>query len=188
MNVLSVPRLVSERLVLRAPRTDDAPALLDMHADAEVMRYWSTPPWTEAAQAQAWLERARLGGETGQALSWVITRSGEDHLIGTCAVFAIHRDSRRAEIGYGLARPYWGRGYATEAMRAVLSHAFGELDLRRLEADIEPANTASQRVLERLGFVEEGYLRERWEVDGVVSDSRLFGLLRREWKGLDDAG
>ncbi|NII11963.1 GNAT family N-acetyltransferase [Oleiagrimonas sp. C23AA] len=177
------PVLFGTRLRLRNPHPSDAAALLAMHANQEVMRYWSTPPWTSLTQAHDWLERAWQGAQTGQSYSWVISsREAPDTLLGTCALFAIQPGCRRAEVGYGLARPHWGHGYATEAMQAVVTHAFGAMDLRRLEADIDPDNHASQRVLERLGFVEEGYLRERWEVDGIVSDSRLFGLLRREWR------
>ena len=69
-----------------------------------------------------------------------------------------------------------------EALRALLDFGFGELDLNRIEADIDPRNGASARTLERLGFTKEGYLRERWIVGDEVSDTALYGLLRREWR------
>jgi RimJ/RimL family protein N-acetyltransferase len=69
-----------------------------------------------------------------------------------------------------------------EALPALVAHAFGALDLNRLEADIDPRNTASARVLERLGFRREGLLRERWIVNGEKSDSAIYGLLRAEWR------
>jgi RimJ/RimL family protein N-acetyltransferase len=69
-----------------------------------------------------------------------------------------------------------------EALQALLSYAFQTLDLNRLEADIDPRNHASARTLERLGFQKEGHLRERWIVDGEISDTWLYGLLRREWQ------
>jgi RimJ/RimL family protein N-acetyltransferase len=64
----------------------------------------------------------------------------------------------------------------------LLAYAFDELDLRRIEADVDPRNAASIRTLERLGFRREGYLRERWRVNGEVQDALFYGLLRREWR------
>ena len=91
-------------------------------------------------------------------------------------------DQPRAEIGYILGREHWGRGYAAEAQRRVVAHAFDDLGLHRLEADTHPDNAASSRSLERLGFRREGLLRERWEVAGEFSDSVLWGLLASEWR------
>jgi len=69
-----------------------------------------------------------------------------------------------------------------EALQALLEFGFGELDLNRIDADIDPRNSASARTLERLGFTKEGYLRERWIVGDEVSDTAIYGLLRREWR------
>ena len=77
---------------------------------------------------------------------------------------------------------HWARGYVSEALPALIDHAFGPLELNRLEADIDPDNAASKRVLERHGFVPEGVLRERWIVRGKPSDSAMYGLLAREWR------
>jgi len=89
--------------------------------------------------------------------------------------------NRRAELGYVLGSPYWRQGYMHEALQRLLAYAFDDLGLIRLEADIDPRNEGSERTLLRLGFVKEGYMRERWIVGDVVSDSAVFGLLRREW-------
>jgi len=69
-----------------------------------------------------------------------------------------------------------------EALQALLTYAFEVLDLRRIEADVDPRNTASIQILERLGFQREGFLRERWEVNGEIQDALFYGLIRREWK------
>jgi RimJ/RimL family protein N-acetyltransferase len=88
---------------------------------------------------------------------------------------------RSAALGYCLAEAAWGHGYATEAAAAVLTWAFATLDLNRVQAETDTRNAASARVLEKLGFVHEGTLREDCIVNGVVSDSWVFGLLRRDW-------
>jgi RimJ/RimL family protein N-acetyltransferase len=85
-------------------------------------------------------------------------------------------------LGYCLGEATWGHGYATEAARALLQWAFDTLDLNRVQAQTDTRNLASARVLEKLGFVREGTLREDCVVNGDVSDSWVFGLLRREWR------
>jgi RimJ/RimL family protein N-acetyltransferase len=85
-------------------------------------------------------------------------------------------------LGYCYGERAWGRGYATEAARALLQWAFATLDLNRVQAETDTRNAASARVLEKLGFVREGMLREDCVVDGDVSDSWVYGLIRREWR------
>ena len=128
------------------------------------------------------LQDTQEGYRTGSALQLGIERRADSALVGTCSLFHFHVASRRAEIGYVLGRPYWGSGYMHEALQALLGYAFQALDLNRLEADIDPRNRASARTLERLGFQKEGHLRERWIVNGEVSDTWMYGLLRREWQ------
>jgi RimJ/RimL family protein N-acetyltransferase len=96
-------------------------------------------------------------------------------------LFHFEEESRRAEIGYVLGKPYWGQGFAHEGVGALLAFAFGDLSLRRLEAEVDPRNVASAKVLNRLGFVQEGLLRERWALKGEICASTLYGLLRHEW-------
>jgi RimJ/RimL family protein N-acetyltransferase len=112
---------------------------------------------------------------------WGIVRHEDGLVIGTCTLFHIDESNRRAEIGYALGRAHWGKGYMREALSALLEYAFRTLGLHRIEADVDPRNEASIRLLERLGFQKEGYLRERWLVDGATHDTLFFGLLRKEW-------
>lgn len=173
--------LDTARLRLRPLRADDASALLAIFGDPLVMRYWSTPPWQSIADAHALVERDLAAMAAGQFLRLGLERRDDGALLGQCALFAFNNGGRRAEMGYSMAASAWGRGYMHEALQALLAHGFGTLDLHRVEADIDPRNTASARSLERLGFSREGHLRERWIVAGEVSDSDLYGLLAREW-------
>jgi len=93
----------------------------------------------------------------------------------------VQADHERAEIGFAVARSQWGRGLASEAVAELIAFAFERLQLHRLEADTEPRNERSLRLLERLGFRREGHLRERYYVDGERQDTVLLGLLRTEW-------
>ena len=175
-------------LTLRFLGKADLPAAYDIFSHSEVMRYWSYPPWTDRSQAEQWLRHVQEGYRTGDALQLGIERNADHILVGTCTLFQFHSASRRAEIGYALGRPYWGSGYMNQALQAFLRYGFQTLDLNRLEADIDPRNLASARTLERLGFQKEGHLRERWIVNDEISDTWLYGLLRREWQENSSAG
>ena len=174
--------LRTERLRLRPLASADAAALLAIFSEPRVMRYWSTLPWSGVEQAQAFIARDIEAMRNGDYLRLGLERLSDAQLIGQCTLFDFKRASRRAEIGYALDAGAWGRGYMHEALCALLEHGFGEQKLNRVEADIDPRNTASARSLERLGFAREGLLRERWIVDGEVSDTALYGLLARDWR------
>ena len=176
-----IPTLRTSRLKLRPIVTADALVLFEMFSDHEVTRYWSRPPMTHLAQARRLVRDVRAGYRSGDTLQFGIERTHDGALVGTCTLFHFYPLCRRAEVGYALGRPHWHQGLMHEALSRLVAYAFDDLDLVRLEADIDPRNDASARALERLGFVKEGFLRERWIVSGVASDSALYGLLRREW-------
>jgi ribosomal-protein-alanine N-acetyltransferase len=172
----------TERLILRKPQPSDEAAQFAMHADPEVMRYFSEPPWTDASRATRQIAEDIAAFEKEEFFRFAVELKATGEYLGSCSLFSEHRQNRRAEIGYALQRQHWGKGYMNEALGALLEHAFEDLDLNRLEADIDPRNAASAVCLERLGFISEGYLRERWIVGGEVCDSALYGLLRQDWK------
>jgi [ribosomal protein S5]-alanine N-acetyltransferase len=176
-----LPRLAGERVLLRGVRAGDFEDFYAIHSDRSVQRYWSFPAWTQRDQATAYFASALAGRDPAVRLCWAIARRDDDRLLGVATLFAIDRPQGRAEVGYALASAHWGQGYAREALRLVLAHAFDALGLRRIEADIDPRNAASCRVAERLGFVREGMLRERWVVAGETCDTALYGLLARDF-------
>jgi RimJ/RimL family protein N-acetyltransferase len=180
-HALPQPELRSARLRLRELRADDAPALYEVHSDPAVMRYWSFPAWTRPEQAVARIDFVRGQRERGEVLAWALADAATDRLVGSVAVFHLDRDQARAEIGYSLRADRHGQGLAQEALRAVLAYLFDELGLARVEADADPRNAPSCRLLERLGFVREGVLRARWRVAGEVCDSAIYGLLAPEF-------
>ncbi|QGZ39475.1 RimJ/RimL family protein N-acetyltransferase [Pseudoduganella flava] len=176
--------LTTARLTLRPPRPGDEDDLLAIHADPEVMRYFSETPWSDPERPARQIAQDAAAFAAREYFRFAIVLNETGRQIGNCTLRSLHWQNRRAEVGYALRRDYWGGGYMSEALRALLAFAFGELDLHRLEADIDPRNTGSTQCLERLGFQREGLLRERWIVGGEVHDSVLYGLLRREWAAL----
>jgi RimJ/RimL family protein N-acetyltransferase len=176
-------QLQTERLQLRPVRTSDAPAVFAIRSKPSVMRYSSSGPWTELVQAEKWIAQNIAAAASGEHLRLALAPLGQDQIIGSCLLFHLHHESRRAEIGYELNPEHWHKGYMHEAVTALLDYGFSTLGLNRIEADIHPDNLASARTLERQGFVREGLLRERWIVEGEVSDTVYYGLLAREWPG-----
>ena len=176
-----LPTLESPRLRLRCYRDDDVDALFALQSDRRVMRYWSYPAWTERRQAEDRLALIYKQLREEDVYIWVIADRDSDRMIGNAALFALNREQKHAEIGYSLMPDYQGRGLAQEAACMVLTFAFEALAMERIEADIDPRNTASCKLVERLGFVREGFLRERWRVNGEICDAAFYGLLRREF-------
>jgi ribosomal-protein-alanine N-acetyltransferase len=171
----------TERLLLRPLAAPDAAALFAIFSDPEVMRYWSSAPWSDIEQADQYIDSAARDLAAGTMLRVGIEVAATGQLIGQLALHHFDQQNRRCEIGYALGWAHWGKGYMAEAMGALLAHAFGELALNRIEADVDPRNPASMRALERLGFVHEGLLRERWIVAGEICDTAFYGLLKSDW-------
>ncbi|MBS0429889.1 MAG: GNAT family N-acetyltransferase [Proteobacteria bacterium] len=182
--VLSFPAphvLRTARLQLRPMRPADADALHAILNDPKVLRYWDTPPWPDVAHAREFIVDEQRALAEGESLTLGIYQDEPPRLIGECLLFALDWDAGRAELGFALAPGAWGCGYLHEAAGALLDYGFDRLQLRRIEAEINVGNAAAARALERLGFQHEGVLRERWAVNGRISDAAFYGLLAREW-------
>lgn len=177
---LPTPTLHTARLLLRPFADGDAEDLYALHSDASVLRYWDSPPWTDPARAERFLAVTRVMELEGTGARLVLERDGV--FLGWCGLSRVNHEYRSAALGYCLRQDAWGHGYATEAASTLLTWAFATLDLNRVQAEADTRNEASGRVLRKLGFVLEGTLREDCVVDGDVSDSWVFGLLRREWR------
>ncbi len=179
---LETPTLRTARLRLRPFVESDAGDLYAVQSNAVVLRYWDSSPWTEPERADRFIVACREMAEEGKGARLVVERADDGAFLGWCTLGRWNPDFRSAALGYCFAEAAWGHGYATEASRALLTWAFETLDLNRVQAELDTRNGASARVLEKLGFQREGTLREDCTVDGVVSDSWVYGLLRREWR------
>lgn len=174
---MSVPVIESARLRMRPLSVDDAEALHLIYADEEAMRWWSHSPHSSLDETR---EKVAKNTTNPDWRAWAITLIGDDSAIGTLATHE-KRQGRVVEIGYALARSHWGRGYAREAVSRLIDLLLREEGHRRVFADTDPENAASNRLLESLGFVREGHLRGEWETHIGVRDSFIWGLLAEEW-------
>lgn len=175
-----LPSLSSERLRLRWLDHDDVDALYEVFSDGPALRYWSHGPFSSRDDASIYLEAIHRGFDRGDLFQWGVALAGNNQVIGTCTLWHVDPVQARAEFGFIIGRPHWGKRYGREAASAVLAHAFDSLGMRRLEADVDPRNLHSLETLESLGFKREGYLRQRWLVNGETQDSILLGLLQHE--------
>ena len=182
MNWERLPAINTNRLSLRWISAEDVDDVYTIYSDPEVMRYWSTPPLADRNAASKLVSEIHESFKRRELLRWGIALRKDDTLIGSVTLFHPDFTHRRAEIGYALGRAHWGQGYMHETLKAVLTYAFEVLEFHRIEADVDPRNVASIRTLERLGFQREGYLRERWQVNGEIQDALFYGLLRPDWE------
>ncbi len=182
MTIPSFQVLETARLRLRHFSEADLPTFLAYRNDPEIARYQSWETIT-AGQARALIsEQLHLHpGTPGTWFQFAIALKTTDDLIGDCMLHVRADDPQQGEIGYTLAREEQGRGYATEAIRAVLTYAFETLDLHRVIATVDCRNTPSIRLLERVGMRREGhFLQDAW-YKGEWCDDYLYALLHVEW-------
>lgn len=184
---LPPPSIETGRLLLRPITDADADSLFALQSNPYVLRYWDSPPWIDRSSAVRFIDGCRRMEKEGTGVRLAIEQRLDQAFLGWCTFSSWNPDFRRGVVGYCLNEGAWGHGYATEAARALIRWAFDTLDLNRIQAETDTRNTASARVLEKLGFVREGTLREDCIVNGDVSDTWVYGLLRRDWSPLHHA-
>ena len=174
----------TERLVLRELRADDDRALYPLFADPEMMRYWGEPH-DSVATTTAMVKRIIDAYRAQTGIEWGVTLKSTGELIGKVCHHRLMKQHSRSEIGYILARPHWGQGLVHEALRAIIEFGFDAMKLHSTEAQLDPKNERSARVLERLGFVKEAHLRENYFVHGGFVDTAIYSLLRARFAGTE---
>lgn len=174
------PVIETARLTLRQVRDSDAEAIFAFRRDPDVSRY-NAAPYEELEEARALIERLTRQFVTKTTLSWAVTLTGDNQVIGLCGFGYWARHNRIAELGFDMAKSHWGQGLIPEAAVAVVRFGFEQMNLNRIVAEVHGNNVASIRVMEKLGFVLEGILRDDGYENGAFYDQRLYGLLRREY-------
>ena len=175
-------QILTERLLLREYTETDWPAVLEYQRDPRYLRFNSWNDRTEEqvrAFVQAFVDAQRE--QPRKRFAFAVTLKANGQLIGNCNIRKNRPEDRVAEMGYEIAPLYWGKGYATEAARAIVELGFGPLDLHRVSAWCIAENTGSSRVLEKLGMRLEGRLREQEWVKGRWWDELLYAILDREY-------
>jgi len=164
--------IVTDRLRLRHARMSDVEPMHAILSNPEAMAYWSTLPHDSLDQTRDWIASMVAATEAGQSFDFIVERDGVT--IGKAGFW------KAPDIGYILHPSQWGQGVAREALEAVIRLAFGEMGLNAIQADVDPRNVASLRLLQRLGFEKTGYAKDAWEIGGVLLDSVYLTLNRSQ--------
>lgn len=179
---MGFPKLETERLLLRELTLLDAEAMFHYFSKESVIRYFGMDSFENIEQAKTTIQTFRKRNEEGSVFRWGIEKKGTDQLIGTCGFHLINKHHKRAEIGYELDDTYWGQGYATEALQAMLAYGFETLHLIRIAAVVYIENEASRNLLKKAGFQEEGLLRKYMIQNDVAHDTVVYSLLKEDWR------
>ena len=171
------PILETERLLLREIIPSDAPALLALRSNEQVMQFIDKDRMKSLEEAGQLINNIKETVSKGEGISWAMVPKGEAGMIGFAGLWRIDKPHHRAEIGYTLMPEYWNKGLMSEVMRAMIDYGFGQMKLHSIEANINPMNQASRRLLEKHGFVQEAYFRENFYYNGRFLDSAIFSLL-----------
>jgi len=171
------PILATRRLLLRPYTLADGPEVQRLCGDYAVAATTLLPHPYPDGLAEAWIASLSEGIERGEAAAFAVTLAGEGTLIGGVRL-RIDPGHARGELGFWVAKHYWGRGYATEAARAVIEYGFSVLGLHRVHGMHFSRNPASGRVMEKCGMSHEGRLREHVRKWGVYEDVDIWGVLR----------
>ena len=174
--------LETERLLLRRLNANDVAEVFAMRSNPEVMQYIPRPlaQTKEDALAHILVIDEKIENNTG--INWGITVKGEYKIMGIIGHYRIQPENHRAEIGYMSLPEYNGKGYISEAIKAVVAYGFEQMNLHSIEAVIDPGNTASEKVLLKNGFVKEAHILENELWEGKFWDTVIYSLLKRNFK------
>jgi len=175
------PPMETERLLLQPLTIEHTDFIFQHFSNPAVAKYLlDEPPVTEYSQAQE-IVRFYLEPIGKTYNRWIIVHKSKHQPIGTCGYHKWDKRNFRAEIGYDLDPDFWGQGYMTEALRAVIGNGFDKMRLNRIEALVYIKNMPSIHLLQKLGFTQEGLLRDYFCQDNHFYDHNIYSLLKREW-------
>lgn len=171
------PILITDRLVLRRKTQADAEAWYFFRTDPGMMKYLDKEPAKDLQEVKDLIKRVNEGEDLGDSIAWAISLKDNPEMIGSISFWRTMKEHHRAEIGYVLHTNFQGKGIMMEAAKVVLDYGFGKMKLHSVEANINPANDASRKMLERLNFVKEAHFKENYYFNGVFLDSAIYSLI-----------
>ncbi|MDP9229869.1 MAG: GNAT family N-acetyltransferase [Bacteroidota bacterium] len=171
------PLMTTERLSLRQIEQTDVNEIFFLRSDKKVMEFVDRPPCKSLEEASLFIEKINGSEKNNEAIQWAITLKDETTLIGTICYWNLNKENYRAEIGYVLNPQYHGKGIMQEAMTTVLDYGFRIIKLHSIEANVNPDNESSIKLLERNKFIKEAYFKENYFFDGKFLDTAIYSLL-----------
>ncbi|KWX87885.1 GNAT family acetyltransferase [Paenibacillus riograndensis] len=169
--------LYTERLHLRKMKVSDSSSLYKIWSDPAVTKFMNVSCFTNENQAIDMINLLENLYHENKAIRFSIILMESNEIIGSCGYNSLDFENAKAEIGYDIAKAFWGKGYASEASRSLLDYAFSSLNLNRIEAKVAPQNVNSIKLLQKLQFTFEGSLRKCERVDGKFKDLNIYSRL-----------
>jgi len=156
---------------------EDAGEIFFLRSDKDVLKYLDRDPAQSMEETNHWIEMIIDSTKKNDVVTWGITLKNEDQLIGTITIWNIRKEHYRAEIGYALHPVHQGKGLMQEAMTKVLDYGFNQIKLHSIEANVNPENLSSIKLLEKNNFFREGYFKESFYHNGKFLDAVIYSLL-----------
>jgi ribosomal-protein-alanine N-acetyltransferase len=179
INFTPFPNLETERLILRRIDKNDCEEILALRGNAETMKYIPRPLAKNLEDAMEHIVMIDSKIENNEAINWAITLKDNPKLIGIIGHYRIKPEHFRAEVGYMLLPEFHGKGIITEAIKTAIRYGFDQMKLHSIEGVIDPRNIASEKVLQKNGFVKEAHLLENEYYDGQFLDTVIYSLLNK---------
>jgi ribosomal-protein-alanine N-acetyltransferase len=176
----SFPALETERLTLRSFTKEDAEDFFQIRSNVKVMEYLDSNIHKFVSDTLNMIEKIFQMYADKAGINWIIEDKNSKAVMGYCLLFNLDRANCRAEIGYALKPEYWRMGIATEAIEALIKFGFGKMGLHGIEANVNPKNTGSKKLLEKIGFRKEAYFREHHLSNGKFSDSEIYCIIESD--------
>lgn len=155
----------------------DSSSLFKIWSDPDVTKFMNVSNFTDETQAQEMIRILDELSQENKAIRFSIIELESNEIIGTCGYNFLDFENQKAEIGYDIAKSFWGRGYASEAIRTLLEYGFSSLNMNRIEAKVEPENVNSIKLLQNLNFTFEGTLRQYERVNEKFNDLNIYSKL-----------
>jgi ribosomal-protein-alanine N-acetyltransferase len=176
------PKLESERLLFRNILLSDSKDLYLIESNEAVLKYMDKHKMESIRDSEKYIRSCRASYKNGNSIEWGIIEKSSNSFIGYFGFWRIIKEHCRAEIGYSLSPNYWGKGYMTESLKKMLAFGFNKLRLHSIEANVNPNNNKSIKLLEMIGFKKEAYFRENFLFDDKFIDTITYSLLERDLK------
>jgi len=171
------PLLSTERLLLRQIGREDVTGVFSLRSDKRIMQFIDRPLLQSIDDAYELIQKTDDSLSANDGITWGISLKNDTQLIGTIGFWRIAKEHYRAEIGYLLHPDFQGKGMMREALTAVLDYGFRTMGLHSVEANVNPANSASRKLMESNNFIMEAYFKENYYHDGKFLDSVIYSLL-----------
>lgn len=185
--LITFPTIETERLLLIEIQQEHLQDLFLLFGDDSVTQYYNVKTFQKPEDGQIYLDWFQSRFKEWAGIRWGIQLKGEKHIAGTIG-YNNFAENHRANLGYDLQSAYWNKGYMTEAAKAVIDFGFNDLNINRIEAEVMYGNIQSERLLSKLGFLNEGRLRDWMYWDNRHFDMTMFSLLKREWLSQTQTG